>query len=547
MKFLRNLRLTAPVLAVLCATFMVAADNRFFWRAFLEHVHIATPDGFFFAASVFFILVGIFSVMLLALSARLIFKPVLILMLLLSALVGYFQTEYGVIIDKGMIQNVMETDFREASELLSFPLGVHMALFGLLPALFVGAVRIRYRPWLQESFMRLLALLGMVLITGLLIWVNYKDFVIVGRAHRELRTFINPTSPMFEAYKYARRKLFDPAQGSIQPIGLDARQGSRYLHAAQSAAHKTVVVLVVGETARAANFSLNGYARETNPKLARDGVISFRNAYACGTSTAESIPCIFSHFDRKDYSPSSAARHENVLDVLARAGVKVLWRDNNSGCKGVCMRVAFENENTLARKDQCSASECYDELLLNGLRERIEASDSDILIVLHQKGSHGPAYYERHPPEFSRFIPECKDHAPQNCSREALRNAYDNTILYTDHVLHLTIETLKSLPERYASVMLYVSDHGESLGENGIYLHGLPYLLAPDEQRHIPMILWLSDTYARTHGIDRECMAQRAVEEASHDHVSHSLLGLFGVETRIYLPDHDLLSGCRAG
>lgn len=388
---LREIQVTAPVLALLCAVFVVLADNHYFWGSFFKSVEVTTWGGFSFGLGVFVILTGIFSVIFLLLSARPVFKPILIATLLLSALVSYFQMQYSVIIDKSMIQNVVETDTKEAIELVSFSLLFHMAMFGILPALAVGFVRVRYRPFLREAAIRILAIAGAVLVAAFFVWLNYKDFVIIGRAHRELRMFINPTAPLFEAYKFTRNKLLTRKEGPIKQIGLDAKQGGRYLQAVRNGAKKTVVVLVVGETARAKSFSLNGYERETNPELGRDDVISFRNAFSCGTSTAESVPCIFSHFDRVDYSSSTQGQYENVLDVLARAGVKVLWRDNNSGCKGVCTRIPYENETTLARKEQCSEGECFDELLLNQLRERIEQTRSDLLIVLHQKGSHGPA------------------------------------------------------------------------------------------------------------------------------------------------------------
>lgn len=544
MKVLRDFSLSAPALAILCAVFMVLADNRFFWASLFKYVDLHSWDGFIFSLSVFFILVGIISAVLLTFSARFIFKPVLIILLVLSALISYFQTEYSIIIDKSMIQNVVETDYKEATELVSLSLLLHMAIFGLLPALAVGYVRMRYDGFFKESIIRILALAGAILVAGFLVWANYKDFVIIGRAHRELRMFINPTAPIFEAYKYTRNKFFSHTPGSIQQIGLDARQSTQFLKARQKEKKKTLVILVVGETARAKSFSLNGYERETNPKLAKDDVVSFSNAYSCGTSTAESVPCIFSHFGREDYSSRTAGHYENVLDVLSHAGVDVLWRDNNSGCKGACARVEYEDVSNLPVPEMCNREECFDEIMLHRLQDKLQQMNGDILVVLHQKGSHGPAYYKRYPDAFRKFTPECTDNAPQNCPQATLRNAYDNTILYTDHFLHQTITFLKGISDNYDSVMLYVSDHGESLGENGIYLHGLPYMLAPDEQRHIPMIAWISEGYSSKHGLSLDCLEKQREMPISHDNISHLLLGLFGVETTIYKEDHDLFRTC---
>ncbi len=539
-----RLSISAPALALFSAVFIVLADNRYFWRSLFESVEFASWGGFTFSAGVFAILVGIFSAIFLALSPRPLFKPMLVFMLVLSAVVSYFQTEYSVIIDKSMIQNVVETDYKEAAELVSVSFILHLALFALLPALAVSFARVRYDVFWKESAKRLLAPLAAVLLAAFFIWANYKDFVIIGRQHRELRMFINPTAPLFEAYKFARNKFGHASSGKLQRIGLDARQRPQYVAASYKNGKRTVVIMVVGETARSRSFSLNGYQRETNPELAKDGVVSFSNAYACGTSTAESVPCIFSHFARKDYSSSAEPRYENVLDVLSHAGVKVLWRDNDSGCKGVCGRVETEDVSNLSVPELCNKEECFDEILLHQLQERIGKGSADTLVVLHQKGSHGPAYYKRYPPAFRRFTPECTDNAPQNCQRETLLNAYDNTILYTDHVLHLAIEFLKQHADRYNGVLLYASDHGESLGEKGIYLHGLPYLLAPDEQKHIPMIAWVSDGYSAAHDLSRECLTQRRNQPYSHDNITHSLLGLFGVETAVYQPDHDMFKGC---
>lgn len=541
-----DLNISAPALLWLCSIYIMLADNQYFWRVLLKLIDISTWNGISFCLGVMAILTCIFSVIFHAFSARVILKPVLILMLILAAGVGYFQTKYGVIIDKSMIQNVVETDYKEASELISFSLLFYLAFYGLLPALFVGLVTVRYRPLVKESLIRILSLIGAALLAALLIWANYKNFVLIGREHRELRMFVNPTGPLFEGYKFAKNKYFKAVEGPIQAIGLDGKQSAQYLQARKIDGKKTIVVLVVGETARAKDFSLNGYERETNPKLSKDDVVSFNNTYSCGTSTAESVPCIFSHFDRVDYSSSDAGNYENLLDVMSHSGVNVLWRDNNSGCKGVCNRVTYEDVSNVSIPALCNTSECFDEILLHELQERIQKNNGDTFVVLHQKGSHGPAYFKRYPEEFRRFTPECIDSAPQNCQKETLLNAYDNSILYTDHFLHQTINFLKGMSSQYNAVFLYVSDHGESLGENGLYLHGLPYALSPDDQRHIPMIAWVSSGYSASFGLDQQCLKKHVGQAYSHDNIFHSMLGLFGVETKQYKKDHDIFRQCLA-
>ncbi|MEI8361810.1 MAG: phosphoethanolamine--lipid A transferase [Betaproteobacteria bacterium] len=547
-----NLNISAPALLWFCALYIVLVDNQYFWTALLKLVDLSTWSGVSFGLGIFAILTCIFSVIFHTFSAKIILKPMLMLMLILSASVGYFQTKYGVIVDKSMIQNVVETDYKEASELIGFSLLFHIALFGLLPALVIGLVKVRYRPFVKESLIRLLSLLVAAFLAAFLIWANYKNFVLIGREHRELRLFVNPTSPLYEAYKFTKSQYFITAKGPVQAIGLDAHQGAQYLQARAADGKKTLVVLVVGETARAKDFSLNGYARETNPELSRDNVISFNNTYSCGTSTAESVPCMFSHFDRVDYSSSDAGQYENLLDVLSHSGVDVLWRDNNSGCKGVCERTSFEDVSNLPDPKLCSTAECFDEILLHQLQEKLQETiqknpqknNGDIFLVLHQKGSHGPAYFKRYPEAFRRFTPECTDGAPQNCQKETLLNAYDNSILYTDHFLHQTIGFLKGVSGEYNAVMLYASDHGESLGENGLYLHGLPYALSPDEQRHVPMIAWVSNGYSASFGLDQQCLKKHYDKPYSHDNIFHSMLGLFGVQTNQYKQDHDIFRQC---
>jgi lipid A ethanolaminephosphotransferase len=307
----------------------------------------------------------------------------------------------------------------------------------------------------------------------------------------------------------------------------------------------SVAILVLGETARADNFSLNGYYRDTNPMLSREDVISFSNFYSCGTSTAVSVPCMFSHFGEKGYSESKARQSENLLDVLTHAGIRVLWRDNNSGCKGVCGRVEFENMENLNKTEFCSESGCFDEIMLQGLQSYLDNLDQDAFIVLHQKGSHGPAYYLRYPEPFKVFTPVCESSRLDQCPRQEIVNAYDNSILYTDYFLYKVIVFLKTNSDRFYTAMIYVSDHGESLGENNIYLHGLPYHFAPAEQTHVPFILWLSKGFEETYGIDKTRLLKISDDRHSHDDLFDSVLGLLNIRTKEYDAGQDLFAGAK--
>lgn len=528
----------AAALAALCAAFIILTDNHLFWNSLFKVVEPRTAHGLFVSLASFMILTGALTALFLLVSINYLFRPMLMAVLVLAAVIGYYSSEYGVIIDRGMLRNIMETDHREAAELLTGPFAAHTVLFGLLPAFAVGLCRVRSRPFIKELGFRLAGVAVSLALVAAAALASYKDLTLMGREHKELRLAVNPLYPLYAALTYGRRTR-DHAV-AVTPIGTDARR-AKTGHGGK----KTVVVFVVGETARGKEFSLNGYERNTNPFLQQDQVISFTQAYACGTATAESLPCMFSHLDRSEYSVEKAARFENVLDVLARTGVNVLWRDNNAGCKGVCARVLTEDLSRGNAIDVCNGEECFDEVLLTGLPERLRRANSDTLIVLHQKGSHGPAYYKRHPGNFGVFEPECSSSSPESCTNSDIVNAYDNTILYTDYFLHRTIDLLKRSEDSFDTLLVYFSDHGESLGENGIYLHGLPYFLAPDEQTHVPLIVWMSRGYAAHQHIDGECMQAHRDSPVSHSSIFHSLLGAFDVQTEFYRQERDIFAQCR--
>jgi lipid A ethanolaminephosphotransferase len=245
---------------------------------------------------------------------------------------------------------------------------------------------------------------------------------------------------------------------------------------------------------------------------------------------------MFSNLTRNGYSESKAESTYNILDVLNIAGVNILWRDNNSNSKGVADRVTYEDYKTPENNTICD-DECRDEGMLVGLQEYIDSKETgDILIILHQMGNHGPAYYKRYPKAFEYFTPVCKTNQLENCTSEEINNAYDNAILYTDYFLSKVINLLKQNKE-FETAMFYISDHGESLGENNLYLHGLPYFMAPDAQTHVPAIMWLGENFK----IDRDTLKKTATKEYSQDNIFHTLLGLFEVETGLYDSNMDII------
>jgi len=538
-------RIGAPYLTLAVAVFLATAGNIKFWTTFTAAVGGLSPARLPLLAGALLIIVLFFNACLTLASFRFLAKPVFILLLVTASTASYFIAAYGIVIDRAMIQNVFETDMREATELVSWNMLLTIAVLGLLPASWVARAEVAYPQGRRGLLQRAGIAGGSLLLAVALLILLFKSLAPAVREHRELRFLLTPTNTIQAMNGYARSKWSTPVV--VAPLGRDAMKGKAW--AGQT--RKTVTVIVVGETARAMNFSLNGYGRQTNPLLAREsGLINFSNVSSCGTATAVSVPCVFSAFGREEYSESKAKSQEGLLDVLQHAGLQVVWRDNNSGCKGVCDRVAYEDLSRPAVQDRfCEGEECYDERLLAGLPELIRNSDKDLVIVLHQKGSHGPAYAKRYPKEFERFAPVCDSNDFEKCTGASIKNAYDNTILYTDYFLSKTIDLLRATAEKEGvdTAMLYFSDHGESLGENNLYLHGAPYLFAPAEQTHVPMMLWMSEHFSERFGIDRTCLTARSSQPLSHDNVFHSVLGLLDVNTAVLNPKLDLFHSCSRG
>ena len=457
-------------------------------------------------------------------------KPVLILILLVSSITSYFMDSYNVVIDATMIQNIAQTNVNESLDLFTFKLVWYFLLLGLLPSIYIYKITIKNASLKIELASKLKVIAVSLLIMVSLILVFGKFYTSLFREHQTLRYYTNPTYYVYSIGRYIN-DIFQSDGIVVQAIGMDAKIPPADID-------RELIILVVGEAARADRFSLNGYPRETNPLLKKEDIINFSNMRSCGTSTAVSVPCMFSMFGRDGYSDKKAKSTQNILDVLHHAGVHVLWRDNNSDSKGVALRVPYEDFKSPKNNPICDV-ECRDEGMLNGLQEYISRKkEGDILIVLHQMGNHGPAYYKRYPQSFERFKPVCKTSQLESCSREEIGNAYDNAILYTDYFLSKVIGLLKQNSGSFETAMIYMSDHGESLGESGLYLHGLPYFMAPDEQKRIGAVMWFGDEFH----IDKSALRQKSVKEYSHDNLFHTLLGLMEVETSVYDKKKDIIN-----
>lgn len=459
-------------------------------------------------------------------------KPVLILILMMSASFSYFMDTYNIVIDDTMLDNIMKTDMAESLDLLSIKLILYILLLGILPSIYIYKVKINVDSFRREAIARLKLIGATVIIIVVLIAIQNGFYASFFREHKVLRYYANPTYYVYSSARFIK-SFFKPGSESFNKIGVDALIPA-------SDVHRELIVLVLGETARADRFELNGYAKSTNPLLKKESLVSFKNVWACGTSTATSVPCMFSLHGVDEHSREKSRTTENALDILSRVGVNVLWLDNNSSSKGVADRVPHESYKSSDTNPVCDV-ECRDEGMLSNLQSYIDSHPKgDIFIVLHQMGNHGPAYFKRYPAAFEKFVPACKTNQLESCSAEEINNAYDNAILYTDYFLSKTIALLKKNNAKFEASMLYISDHGESLGENGLYLHGLPNLFAPDEQRHVPMIMWFSDSFDRDE-INYEKLKQKSAEKFSHDNLFHTILGLMEVKTSVYNKSMDII------
>ena len=474
-------------------------------------------------------------------------KPVWVGLSVVAAFAQHFMLGYGTVMDKGMIANALQTDWRESRDLFTPWLLVQLIVIAGVPALWLWHQPVR-RSGALRNVLKTVGLF--VLAMGLLlagVLAGFRQLSPLVRNNMDLRFMINPVTPILATLDATVKPLFK----HHKPFASIAA-GAVLTPAVGSDKRPPLLVLVVGETARADHFSLNGYGRDTNPELAKRGALSWRQVTSCGTATRESLPCMFSHLGRTDFY-ASKVEYDGLLDVLQAAGLAVLWVDNQAGCKGVCNRVANvsteADAKTAAGQRSCGADgECLDEVLVDTLQTRLASMPRDrvkngVVLVLHQMGSHGPAYFKRSDEPHKAFKPECATNALSECSHEQLVNVYDNSIRYTDHVLAGVIDWLKT-QQQYATGMLYVSDHGESLGENGIYLHGMPWALAPEAQKHVPWIMWMDGLQTHS-GVAMGCAEKTLNEAASHDNYFHTVLGLVGVQSPTYVPGLDMLSTCR--
>lgn len=530
--------ISSELLIIGVSLFFTLFCNALFWSELLKGRSWSSVGTWVFAGIVFAVLTALHSVLLGLVVSRWTAKPALAGLFIVTALAVYYMNRYTVFFDPGMVRNILHTDVKEASELLSSALLANLAMYGVLPCAVLWRVKLQKRSWRRAIITRAAFMIGAVVIAIGGIALVFQDMSALMRNHKEMRYLITPGNYIMSATRVLSDDMSENNQPRI-PIGTDAALAASWAMRIKPA----LLVVVVGETARAANWGLNGYARQTTPKLAQADVINFSQVNSCGTNTEVSVPCMFSPFGRKDYDARNIRQHESLLHVLEHGGFKTLWRDNQSGCKGVCDGLEQQRLDGSSNPALCDGDRCLDEILLENLDAELQKSTRNMVIVLHQLGNHGPAYSRRYPEAFRQFAPTCDTADLGKCSQREIINSYDNALLYTDYFLDQTIRTLKKQTTHDAA-MIYVSDHGESLGERGIYLHGMPYAISPKEQTKVPMVMWLSPGFSSSFGIDIDCMKKKASREISHDYLFHSVLGMLQIQTQVYDKSYDLATDC---
>ena len=532
----RDMLALSPItLSALTIVFVFIFQNYTFWTIAAEIFSGHPLSWAGYIAALFCLTLAAFSLF----AFPWVVKPFLASIVLLGAVTSFYMDSLGVMIDRDMIQNVMVTTLTESRHLVTAGFLLHVLVFGILPALVILSVRIRRQRFLWAAGAPVVTFVVSLALAGGFLMVDLKAYASTLRERKEFMGSFQPGAPLVGAIRYAKM-MSRSASLTVAPVGRDAVKGASY-----AVADKPVLAIVVaGETARSQNFSLNGYTVDTNPELAKLPVVSFSDVDSCGTATAVSLPCMFSKFDRADFSYEDGVANENVLDVLTTAGMNVEWWDNNTGHKGIADRIQSRSFTHETNPEFCAAGECTDGIFMQALQEYVGTITRDTVLVLHQIGSHGPTYYLRYPDAFERFTPACRTAEFKNCSPEEIRNSYDNTILFTDKVLADTIAFLTA-QDGLVTSLLYISDHGESLGENGLFLHGSPYFMAPEFQTKVPMILWMSDTFQDRFSIDDGCLETSKDAPLSQDNLFHSLLGMLDIRTSEYNRELDIFASCK--
>jgi lipid A ethanolaminephosphotransferase len=525
-------------LCILTSCYILLFCNNTFWRKATDY--LGSGSGPLWA--LYLAMLVLFVAAITPFSTKYVIKPFLIFLVVVAAAASHFTDTFGVVIDSDMIRNAMETTPAEAQHLITSEFIMHVAIFGIVPSLIIVWTKVDHRPFLNKVVWNLTAIVASLAVFAICGVTYSREYTAAARERRDITRSINPVAAIVSTTRYFLNAGKE-ASIVVQPVGADAT-----VKPPEPPINKPrVTIIVAGETARAENFSLGGYQRETNPRLKAENVVYFPDTTSCGTATATSIPCMFSRFTRSDFSHAKAMANETLVDVLAHAGIEVAWFDNNTGSKGVADRIKYVDLASSTDPRFCHGGECLDGIFLDKLDSWLDSVKGDSVLVLHQLGSHGPAYYLRYPEYQGKFVPDCRTPELGKCTAAEIVNAYDNSILYTDDFLATVIDHLKARSGQIAAGLIYMSDHGESLGEKGLYLHGTPYLFAPSQQTHVPFLTWLDNDFTKSMDLDTACLRNAATAPMSHDNLFHSVLGMMNVATSVYEQKLDVFATCRSG
>ena len=450
-----------------------------------------------------------------------IFKILVAIILMISTIVDYFMRQYSILLDGEMLCNVFYTDISEVAELINPDLIITLIIKFAIPSLILMWMPITWIKGLVKNIMHyVISVSAAIALLCCSIAVEPKTFNFINMNSLFFKTSVVPFNFFCASGSLLGKQKVNEAfdKSSLN----DVKIGSLI-----NTAKKKVFIFVVGESVRSGNFSLNGYDKSTNPLL-KDikNLISFTDVTACATSTFQSVPCLFSSKTGTDFKIKENSV-VNALDIVAKAGFKVRWYENNSESYGAAIRHEIIDLDPIKQ---------FDGAFIDILKKEIEVSNQDLFLVFHTIGSHGPLYHKRSTEETKRFFPECNSNQFNRCSDQEIVNAYDNSIIYTDYVMASLIKLLDR--DDIDAALLYIGDHGESLGEYGVYLHAFPYSIAPKEQLKVPFILWLNDSFIINNNIDFEALSRFRNWQLSHDHIFHTTLGLLGIETNFL--DHKL-------
>ncbi len=510
-------------------------------KTVFAHSH-SVKMGFIISIPILFL--AVFNLIFNLLSWPYITKPIFAILLISSSIVSYASFNYGTLFDRSMITNIFEKNSNEAFSYLSLSSILWVVLMGVIPALILIKIPInKNKSFIKFILSKSVSIVISIIAVALIASLYYQDYASVGRNNKSLYRLIIPTQYVYSTVSYLTKTYFLPPL-PYKKLGTDATQAPKALITASK--KPTLLIFLVGEIARAQNYHLDGYKRNTNPYTEKQNVIAFQHVTSCGTATAVSVPCMFSAQPKAEYNARRSINQDDLIDILNRANVDTFWLENDGGDKGVAKHSKEKTIDNTKTNEECNGHACLDIALLDNFKKHVETLKGNRVIFMHMMGSHGPTYFQRYPKSKAKFLPDCQRADIENCSIEQITNSYDNTILYTDFFMSQVINQLKTMQNQFNTALFYISDHGESLGEDGLFLHGAPYSLAPDYQTHVPLIFWASQDFEQNKHLNRECLLHQAKKQrVSQDYVFHSVLGIMDIKTKVYNPKLDIFAACR--